>query len=283
MARILIAGCGDLGGALGSQLLEDGHIVYGLKRDPATLPPGIQPVKADLLDAEALHLPTPLDQVVYILTPDRPDEAGYRAAYVTALQNLLTVLAYQTPLPQRLLLVSSTSVYAQGGGEWVDEDSPAEAKRFSGQLIRMGEELAWSSAIETVVIRFGGIYGPRRTRLLDTVREGSARCVPGVYSNRIHRDDAVAALYHLLQLANPQPLYLGVDSQPSIQCQVLDWLAAQLGVAAPPRIADPGEAERAMRSNKRVSNRRLLASGFRLRYPNYQVGYGAILQQYLPR
>ena len=280
MARVLIAGCGDLGGGLGQRLLGLGHEVHGLKRNPATLPPGIQPVKADLLDPRGIALPGDVELVAYILTPDTPDEAGYRAAYVTALENLLGALRRQSPLPRRLLLVSSTSVYAQGNGQWVDEDSPAEAWRFSGRLIREGEELAWASAIPTVVIRFGGIYGPKRTRLLDNLKAAKARCVPGVYSNRIHRIDAVAALAHLLLLQDPAPLYLGVDSTPSEQCEVLDWLAGQLGVAGPTRITETGETERAMRGNKRVSNRRLLASGFEFRYPGYREGYGAILREY---
>jgi nucleoside-diphosphate-sugar epimerase len=280
MAKVLIAGCGDLGGGLRQRLMALGHEVHGLKRNPATLPPGIRPVKADLLDPAGIALPPGVELVAYILTPDTPDEAGYRAAYVTALENLLGVLQHQSPLPRRLLLVSSTSVYAQGNGQWVDEDSPAEARRFSGRLIREGEELAWASAIPTVVIRFGGIYGSNRTRLLDTLRTGTARCVPGVYSNRIHRDDAVATLAHLLLLENPTPLYLGVDSAPSIQCEVLDWLAGKLGVAPPARVQEASETERAMRGNKRVSNRRLLASGFRFRYPSYREGYGEILRDY---
>jgi len=279
MARVLIAGCGDLGGGLGQGLLAMGHEVHGLKRNPATLPPGIHPVKADLNDPAGFSLPDNVELVAHILTPDRPDEAGYRAAYVTALENLITVLGRQATPPRRLLLVSSTSVYAQGNGQWVDEDAPAEPGRFSGRLIREGEDLAWASDIPAVVIRFGGIYGPTRTRLLNSLREGRARCVPGVYSNRIHRDDAVAALVHLLTLENPARLYLGVDNVPSLQCEVLDWLAAQLGVAGPIRVSEASETERAMRGNKRVSNRRLLESGFGFRYPSYREGYGEILQK----
>ena len=148
-------------------------------------------------------------------------------------QNLLTVLRQTGQRPRRLLFTSSTSVYGQQEGEWVDENSPAEADGFSGRCIRAGEELLWDSPWPSVAVRFGGIYGPGRTRLIDSVREGTATrpAGPPVYTNRIHRDDCARALQHLLELPEAERLYVAVDDDPAPLDEVLGWLARQLGIA----------------------------------------------------
>jgi nucleoside-diphosphate-sugar epimerase len=127
------------------------------------------------------------------------------------------------------------------------------------------------------VVRFGGIYGPGRTRLIDSVRSGQARCEPGLYTNRIHRDDCAGVLEHLLALAAPAPLYIGVDDEPALQCEVLRWLAQQLGVPPPVPSGAPDDSRR-RGGNKRCCNARLRASGYRLLYPSYCEGYTALLR-----
>ena len=82
---------------------------------------------------------------------------------------------------------------------------------------------------------------------------------------------------HLLTLPTPEPLYLGVDDAPVTLCEVLQWLAEELGVAGPSNNADAPAAR--LRSNKRCDNARLRASGYRLRYPSYREGYRALLAQ----
>ncbi len=276
MANILIVGCGDIGSRLGVNLAADGHKVWGLKRNTATLSPQIHPLTGDLAHANTLNLPQePLDYVFYTAAAGSYSEAQYRIAYVDGVANLLTVLTAAGQQPRRILLVSSTSVYAQQQGEWVDEDSPAEATGFSGRCIREGEALLWRGPYPATVIRFGGIYGPGRTRLIDSVRDGTARCVPGVYSNRIHSQDCARALQHLMALDEPEPLYLGVDDDPALLCDVLRWLAERLGVDAPPMAEQRDDGEQRQRGNKRCRNARLRESGFEFIYPGYQQGYAA--------
>lgn len=289
MARILIAGCGDVGTKLGLALSAAGHQVWGLKRHPADLPPGIRPLAADLTDPATLTaLPPELDYVVYSAAAAGFSEVQYQAAYVAGVRNLLDALRQTGQRPKRLLFTSSTSVYAQHQGEWVDEDSPAEAAGFSGRCIREGEHLMWNSSWPAVAVRFGGIYGPGRTRLMDSVRDGAAVLSggPPVYTNRIHRDDCVRVLEHLLHLPDPEPLYLAVDNDPAPLDEVLRWLAVQLGVPEPPRVPQaplkPGaetrrDAASRMRASKRCRNARLRATGFALRYPSYRDGYAALI------
>ncbi|MBL8250670.1 MAG: SDR family oxidoreductase [Candidatus Competibacter sp.] len=290
MARILIAGCGDVGTALGQLLHATGHVVWGLKRRPADLPPSIRPLAADLTDPASLNrLPPDLDFIVYSAAAAGFSEAAYRAAYRDGLANLLAALQSAGQQPRRLLFSSSTSVYGQHAGEWVDESSPAEAESFSGRCLRAGEDMLWDSPWPSVAVRFGGIYGPGRTRLIDSVREGTATRPAGapLYTNRIHRDDCARALRHLLELPEAERLYVAVDDDPAPLDEVLSWLARQLGLPEPPPAAKaplkPGASERdsalRQRASKRCRNARLRASGFVFRYPSYREGYAALLAE----
>ena len=290
MARILIAGCGDVGTTLGRSLHAAGHAVWGLKRHPDDLPPGIRPLAADLTDPATLTtLPLGLDYVVYSAAAVGFSEAQYQAAYATGVRNLLDALERGHQQPRRLLFTSSTSVYAQHQGEWVDEDSPAEADGFSGRCIRAGEQLMWDSTWPAVAVRFGGIYGPGRTRLIDSVRDGTATrsAGPPIYTNRIHRDDCARVLEHLLALPEPARLYVAVDDDPAPLNEVLCWLAVQLGVPEPPLVPQSppkpgaeasGNAALRLRASKRCRNARLRASGFEFRYPTYREGYATLLR-----
>ena len=280
MVRVLIAGCGYVGGALAVALGRDGHEVWGLRRRLAGLPEGVHPIEADLgLPATLTGLPQGLEVVFYMAAPGGSDDALYRTAYVEGLGNLLAALEGDRQRPQRIFFVSSTAVYAQGDGAWVDERSPTEPQHFSGRRLREAEMLLAASDFAHVVVRFGGIYGPRRDSLAERVRTARARyhADPPQYTNRIHRDDCAGALRHLMGLSSPDSLYLGVDSDPTDEETLMNWLAGALG-APPPRPASP-EEPRPVRGNKRCRNARLLSSGYELRYPTFREGYTALLSE----
>jgi nucleoside-diphosphate-sugar epimerase len=140
------------------------------------------------------------------------------------------------------------------------------------------EHVAEVSSSITTVLRLGGIYGPGRRRLIDEVRRGDATCVPGVFTNRIHEDDAANAIAHVLGVADPPAVVNVVDNDPAERCAVLAWLAARLG-APDPRRADAEDRTRV--DNKRVSNARLRALGWRPTYPTFREGYAAMLDDRL--
>jgi nucleoside-diphosphate-sugar epimerase len=272
--RVLIAGCGDVGGELGRRLVADGHRVFGLRRNAAALPPEVEPVAADLgVPASLAAVPEAVSLLVYSAAADGFSDEAYQRAYVSGVRNVLDALS-DHPL-RRVLFVSSTGVYGQDDGGWVDEGSPTEPAGFSGRRLLEGERLVARCGAPSVSVRFGGIYGPGRTRLIDRVRAG-ATCSesPVTWTNRIHRDDCAGVLRHLAWLDDPAPVYVGVDCEPAAQCEVLDWLASAIGAPRPRRA--PG-ARRGRGGNKRCSNRRLLASGYRFAYPSYREGYGAML------
>ena len=272
MSRVLIAGCGDVGSALARRLLGDGHDVYGLRRRVLLLPEGVRPVAGDLKDPNRLRtLPVGLDVLCYTASADGRSSEAYRDAYVEGLRNVLLAASRAGPL-HRVLYTSSTRVYPQARGEWVDEDSPTGGNDVHARLLLEGESVVRELAASAVVVRFAGIYGPGRNRLVNLARK-SAPCAAGHYTNRIHRDDCARALHHLMRIERPAPLYLGADHEPATQCEVLDWIAKRLGLTAPPRRGACAEV-----GGKRCRNARLVSSGFRFRHPSYREGYDSIIE-----
>lgn len=278
MDRVLIAGCGYVGTALALELAARGDEVFGLRRRPDALPAPIRPVEADLARPASLErLPPALDAVVYAAAADAATEPAYRAAYVEGPRNLLDALARAGQAPRRLVYVSSTAVYAQGDGQWVDEASPTEPAHFTGARVLEGERVVSGGRFPTVVLRAGGIYGPSRMSLVEAVRGGrAARSGAPEYTNRIHRDDCAGALAHLLALPAPEPVYVGVDLEPAPRDEVLCFLAAGLGLPPPPIGAAAADGHRP-RGSKRCSSARLQRSGYAFRYPTYREGYAAAL------
>ncbi len=274
MARVLIAGCGQLGNQLGQNLVDQGHEVFGIRRTINKVSPSIQAIEADLF-APLPELPNNLEYVYYIVSAKTYNDLAYYKAYVLGLKHIIEALKNQ-PI-KRLFFVSSSSVFGQSDGEKVTEDSLAEAKNFSSRRLLEGEEIAHNAPFPATVIRFGGIYGPGRTYLIDMVQQGKANCMEDVYSNRIHSDDCIGILEHLMQLTNPDALYIGVDNEPALTCDVYEWLAEQLSVASVQH-REPTENSRMQRSNKRLSNAKITATGYQFKYPSYREGYSEMLE-----
>ncbi|WP_311968442.1 SDR family oxidoreductase [Pseudomonas baltica] len=280
---LLIAGCGDVGSRLARQMIAQGWAVHGLRRSPGKLPEGVLPIAADLFDERCpAAWPTgPLDYLVYCLAASTHDEAGYQAAYVQGLKHVLGWLQQHGQRPRRVFFVSSSSVYGQLAGKWVDETSAVEPSGFSGRIMVEAENTLLHSGLPATVVRLTGIYGPGRERLLTQVREGY--CVaedPPLYGNRIHSDDAAGLLAFLLgsdaagkALAN---VYIGVDDAPAPLAEVVAWLREYLGVTD-----WQAEAQVRRTGSKRCSNALARQLGWVPRYPSYREGYAAIITEAL--
>ena len=284
--RVLICGCGYVGGALAGLLVRDGYEVFGLRRSPGELPPGVQPVYADFTDPDSLEraLPAGLDYVFHTASPgvhpgmgQDEREAAYRAAYVDGPENLISALRSRDESPRRILLTSSTGVYGQSGGEWVDEASPVDSSGSGGWMLA-GEETWTGGPFPGVVLRLAGIYGPGRTGALDRARRYPLQTeeANSSYTNRIHRDDCAGVLRHLMLLQDPGSLYIGADCEPATPGTIAAWLAEEHPEARDPG-GSSGGGSRA-RTNKRCSNARLLASGYSFKYPTFREGFEALLE-----
>lgn len=269
--RIVIVGCGKIGMRLAEQLSEQ-HEVWGLRRSHAEHQ-HISFIQADVTEPEGLaeSLPEAIDYLLYCLTPSEASEEGYRAVYVKGLQHVLSAL--KQPL-KRLYFISSTSVYHQDDSSWVDEASPTQPTRYSGKVLLEAEQLAQLSQHPATVVRFSGIYGGNRSRLIEQVKRGKAVLTKSSrLTNRIHEDDCVGFLQHLIQQdiegIKNDDLYLASDSEPVEYNEVIEFIAAKFEVDLA-----LGDAESKRRAgNKRCSNRRMLESGYRLKFPSFREGY----------
>lgn len=287
-----IVGCGDLGAAVGHLALADGWDVFATRRRADRIPDSFHPCPGDVssTDPGALTAPARCDALLYSVAASERSDEGYAVAYRDGLARTLKALSHGGLSPDRALFVSSTSVWKGEGGVWIDELTPARPGDGPPARILEAEQLlarSFPPAVCTTSARLGGIYGPGRTALIrEAARRRSSQPdaePPDLYTNRIHRDDAARALWHLLTHAEPPELVAVVDDHPSLRSVVLDYVGEQLephlaARSKPDVEASPSSRTTRPRANRRISNRLLRSTGFDLRYPSYREGYAALLE-----
>lgn len=256
--------------------------VFGLRRDPPSDPCNdIQWVSADLTDpARLAGLPQGITHLLYCPTPGGRTEPAYQAIFVDGLRNLLASPAMR--VLQRLVFVSSSAVYGDHQGDWIDETTPTAPTGFNGKILLQAEALArnWGGtpyvATEShpgrsaCILRLAGIYGPGRNQLLDRLRQGQAQAPvqPAHWANRIHVDDAARACMLLLINDAVAPCYLGCDDTPLPLRDLYVALARQIG--APEVPVGPGPANV---GSKRMRNTLLRETGWKPAHPDARKGY----------
>jgi nucleoside-diphosphate-sugar epimerase len=281
---MVILGLGYCGAAIARDAVAAGFSVAGTRRDPASGPavPGVEILRfADASDAVrgATH-------IVSTAAPLPQGDPGLLAHRGALRDNAgLRWIGY----------LSTTGVYGDRGGDWVDETShPAPGQDRS--RLRLAAEQAWADFADRAAVdlfRTGGIYGPHRSPF-DDLRAGVARCIvkAGHSFSRIHRDDIAAAVV-AAALSPPGPgvrvLHL-VDDEPSAQADVVAEAARLLGMPPPPAL--PYEQAAATMSpmarsfwseNRKVSSARTLAAlKIAWRYPTYREGLAATLMAEAP-
>jgi len=286
--KVLIAGCGYVGTALGAELVKAGHEVWGLRRDldaaRALESQGIKPIVANLQRTETLKSLPVVDTVVLCQAPSKKSDE-YKNIYFDATRNLLSVLPERSL--RKLLLISSTSVYAEADGSWVNEATDPMAgnhadaeSRENAKTLLAQEDLVMKSDHPAMVLRLAGIYGPGRNRVRSILEGRIKPALSEVYMNRIHLHDIVRAMRLLLDKGQAGQLYLGSDDAPSTQREFYSWVFEKLALPLPKSAAE-GEVAHPHGSNKRVSNQKLKELGFHLRFPTYQEGYLPIIQEIL--
>lgn len=273
--RILIAGCGGIGTAVGAALANQGHHVVGLRRSAVTAEAsGICYFKADLTRPETLHnLPVNFDLVLVIVTPSERSEAGYKAIYLQGVGHLLEHFASQgAKVP--VIYVSSTRVYGQQCGEWVDENSITEPADAYGRILLEAEQQVLVQSGANTIVRFSGIYGRGSRFMQKLAAQGKPiQYSPPSFTNRVHRDDCVGVLTFLAnKVLSGESLashYLVSDDDPAPKWDVVAWLADQ---ASLPQPAQQVLTEKTGQG-KRCSNHRIREAGYVFLYPSYRDGY----------
>ncbi len=282
--RVLICGCGYVGLELGRQLAAAGHSVFGLRRNaaagPELLAAGITPLVGDLTRlADLRSLPGPFDWVVNTVSSTRGSADEYRDVYLGGARTLVAWLR-EGPAT-RLVYTSSTSVYGQTDGSWVDETAPTTPATETGRLLVETENeflaATGSTPIQGVVLRVAGIYGPGRGHLFQQFVRGEAR-IQGEGSrwlNMIHRDDVAGAILATLKRGTAGRIYNTVDDEPVTQSDFLQWFAHALRRPLPQTATESELASRKRGfTQKRVSNQRLrMELGWTPRFSSFREGY----------
>ena len=288
--RVLIAGCGYVGLPLGAELVRQGHQVWGIRRSVVgadeMAAAGIVPVQADITRPETLQsAPSGFHWVVHCVSASGGGIEEYRQVYLEGTRNLLSWL--QAHPPQKLVYISSTSVYGQSDGSWVEETSATEPAAPTARILLETEQLllnaAGRSGFPVVILRCAGLYGHGRGYWLRQFLSGSAK-IEGRGSrflNLLHRDDAVGVIQTALRTGQPGEIYNAVDDSPVSQLAVFEWLAAELNQPLPPPMPEESDAVRKRgATNKRVSNRKLKRDlGYAFMYPSFREGYTAELRR----
>lgn len=261
----LLAGVGDLNRRVARRLLERQQSVIGLRRSAADPALGFEQHSLDLSQQSWPDLGA--KTVIVALSASERNAEGYRRAYVEPIQQLAASLPHWQRLPQRVLVVSSSRVYGIDDGRELDETSPLTSTGWAGELLAQMEALVDALPVTSVVARLSGIYGPGRDWLRRQARQAETQPpATNHWTNRIHIEDAAAALVHLaLDVAEPHSRYLVTDRQPAPLYQVLNYLREQEGLA--PLAANPEVA-----GGKRLQADRLAASGFAWQYPDFRSG-----------
>ncbi|HJL18455.1 MAG TPA: NAD-dependent epimerase/dehydratase family protein [Sandaracinaceae bacterium LLY-WYZ-13_1] len=278
MARVLIVGCGTVGEPLGMRLAATGHLVWGLRRDPSSLPVSFTHVQADVLVPNTLRRLPDVDVVYYLVRPDRADARAARQAHVDGVGYLLEVMRRMRLRPRRLFYGSCVDVYGDRGGDWVDEDSALapDALDDATRALVEGEARVREAKIPSTVVRLGHLYGPGHPGLLGEALEPAGPFpAPRRHASLLHLDDAAGALAHLVGVERPAPTYVVADREPSPRGAIAAWLTERAGRPMPELCGatpPPGADVRPM-------SERLVESGYRFVHPSYREGFGALLSK----
>ena len=277
---LLIVGCGQLGERIGLSLVRKGWRVGAIRRRPPVADSAFEWFAADYSRPGSLNFVKAWrpSYVLTTLTPASMDEAGYVTGFSDAVSNLLNGLG-DYPV-RRLLMVSSTRVYAEAAGGWVSEGSALSATDPRALAIIEAEKKCLDSNHPATIIRCGGIYGGKSGRLLARIRRGKiSPKLPVRYTNRIHLDDAAGFLLHLIRMDTMGDTlahaYNCVDDCPAPASEVDTWLASELRVQAAAEDPLPGPVNPA---HKRCRNQLLHSTGYTLKYKDYREGYAAIMK-----
>jgi len=292
---VAILGCGYVGLELGRQLAAAGHSPVGVRRSEDGLAAihdaGFDAVQADVTDADSLSAVPDVDAAVFAASSGGRGADAAREVYVEGLRTAIEHFGAREDSPEQFVYTSSTGVYGDHDGDWVDEETPLDPTTEKTEVLveaeRVTRERAPEFGMDPTVVRFAGLYGPDRYRLLryldGPVTEG--------YLNMVHREDAAGVVRFALtdDAAADSEVLLAVDDEPVSKWEFADWLAEAAGVEHPEKqtveerleagdLSEP--AERRLRTSKRCSNDRLRELGYEFAYPTFREGYRAAVEAF---
>lgn len=286
MERALIIGCGYTGTALARRLVAADIAVTGTTAGAA--PGGVSGLahrQVDLLQQQSVALPEAAGAVVYYMVSTLHREYTHDRRHLAPMMRCLDALAEASP--RGLIYLSSTSVYGDRQGGWIDEETETVPQSPWGQMRVELEQAAWHFGerlgVPACVVRLPEIYGPGRGPQERLQHDYRLRH-PDRFSNRIHIDDLATVLELLGQRLDPR-LLLVADDEPTRSREVYAFTARllrqELQIEEASENEGVDENRRALRQeSKRCRNNRLRAwLGRPLRYPTFRHGIRAILDE----
>lgn len=293
--KLLLIGYGDIAKRCVKQLLAHGQRrqweIVGVSRSVChQTTEGFSHIKGDICSKKVLErvASESFDAIVITLTPSEYSDAGYRKAYVEPLEQLKRAWGEYSTAPKFIIFVSSTSVYGQEDGQWIDEGSDTLPKFYRGKRLLEAENIvsnlqsASGKKIPSTSLRFSGIYGPTRHHLLHSVTDGILN--GGYYTNRIHAVDCASIITHLLTCYFTHQTFASVllasDCLPEKSYVVRTWLANELTKRGVELAPSEGESSTRKMASKRCSNTKLLEMGYAFKYREYQQGFQDVLDEF---
>lgn len=275
MYHILIVGSGYTGTAIAKHFIQKKQKVSGLVRSASSAArieqEGLQPIVADLTKPETLEKIPQAHFIVLSPAPEERTEVAYRAIYLEGIKNFFHAIK-KNQKPFLVVYLSSTGVYADGMGEWVDEETLAAPDSERSKILLEAERQVFSSGYPAVVFRLAGIYGPGRNRI-KVLEEGSwTYPKEDRYMNMIHVDDVAGGVACLFKKGQEGHVYLGCDDQSVKQSEFYVWLCQQL------KREVKSETVSAIIRGKRCRNDKLKSLGYSLSYPSYREGYVELIK-----
>jgi len=276
MSTLLSLGHGYSARALARRLVPQGWRVIGTTRNPA---------KAEAFRDEGVEplmwpgdLEWVLEEATHILCSAAPDAKG--DPFLQALPAIAEAKAGWVGY------LSTTGVYGDHDGGWVDEDTPLTPQSDRGRQRVLAEGQWLATGLPVHVFRLAGIYGPGRGPF-EKVRDGTARRIikPGQVFSRIHVDDIAQVLEASIKAPNPGAAYNVCDDNPCPPEEVIGYAARLLGMPEPPAVpfaeVAPTMTPMALgfySESKKVRNDRIKDElGVKLLYPDYPQGLAALL------
>jgi len=244
---------------------------------------GIEPLVSDVLRVTSLPRLDTYQTILFAVGYDRKSPASMRDVYVSGLRNVLQCLETSANPSQRFIYISSTGVYGDSDGEWIDENTPCHPEREGGRVCWEAEQQLANSDTgpRSIVLRMAGIYGPGRIPRKQELLTGKPIAVPPQGSlNLIHVDDAAEVVLAAERFASLPNLYVVSDGEPVERRDYFRVMAQLLG-APPPQFeipADDSPAAARAQLDKRINSAKMMSDlHVALRYPSYREGLAAII------
>ena len=280
---VVIVGCGDIGTQVANHYLHNHESVEALVRSEASrerlISQGISAHRVDL-SQKPVELPDTTECRLYYFAP--PPREGVEDTHT---RNLVAGLKSAQQHPARIVYISTTGVYGDCQGRWIDENTPVNPqvdrarRRYDAeqQLLEYGN----SHGVDIIILRVAGIYGPGKLPL-KRIQEGHpvVRSDDSPFTNRIHSSDLVKIAVAAMQRGEHGAIYHACDGHPGTMAEYFSAVAQKAGLPSPPEISlqeakdklSPGMMSY-MRESRRLSNEKTLKElGITLDYPTLESG-----------